>query len=86
MVTYLGSFVQLWCGEGGTLQTNIAGMCWEGSQCLDHTEFAPAHSNVLPQKATCFLVYTAQAPGCSAGHYPKRALRFMHFPGLSCSV
>ena len=34
---------------------------------------------------SCFLVYTAQAPGCSAGHYPKRALRFMHFPGLSCS-
>ena len=67
------------------MQTNIAGMCWAGSQCLDHTEFAPAHSNVLPQKARCFLVYTAQAPGCSAGHYPKRALRFMHFPGLSCS-
>ena len=44
MVTYLGSLIQLCCGEGGTLQTNITGMCGECSQCMDHTGFAQAHS------------------------------------------
>ena len=32
-----------------TLQTNITGMCGECLQCMDHTEFAPAHS------CMCFL-------------------------------
>ena len=79
MVTYLGSLVQLCCGEGGTLQTNITGVCGECSQCMDHTGFAPAHG------ACAFLVYTAQAPGCSTGNCPKPALGFVHFPGLNCS-
>ena len=61
MVTFLGSFVQSCCGEGGTLQTNITGVCVECSQCLGHTGFAPAHSKCA------FPVYTAQALGCSAG-------------------
>ena len=65
MVTYLGSLVQLCCGEGGTLQTNITGVCGECSQCLSHTGFAPAHS------MCAFPVYTAQAPGCSAGELSK---------------
>ena len=65
MVTYLGSLVQLSCGEGATLQTNIAGMCGERSQCLGHTEFAPVHGVCV------FLVYSAQAPGCSAGELSK---------------
>ena len=60
MVIYLGSLVQLCCREGGTLQTNITGVCGECSQCLGHAGFAPAHSVCV------FLVYTAQAPGCSA--------------------
>ena len=62
MVTYLGSLVQLCCGEGGTLQTNITGVCL---QCLGHTGFAPAHG------VCAFPVYTAQAPGCSAGELSK---------------
>ena len=37
---FLGSLVQLHCGEGGTLQTNNTGVC---SQCLSHTGPAPAH-------------------------------------------
>ena len=41
MVIYLGSLVQLCCGEGGTLQTNITGMCGECWQCLGHTGFSP---------------------------------------------
>ena len=61
MVTYLGSLVQWCCGEGETLQTNITGMCGECSQCLGHTGFAPTHD------MCAFPVYTAQAPGCSAG-------------------
>ena len=65
MVTYLGSLVQLCCGEGGTLQTSIIGVCGECSQCLGHTGFTPAHG------MCAFLVYTAQAPGCSAGELSK---------------
>ena len=42
MVTYLGSLVQLSYGEGGTLQTNIAGLFGECLQCMDHTGFAPS--------------------------------------------
>ena len=40
-------------------------MCGECSRCLGHTGFAPAHG-------MCdFLVYTAQALGCSAGELSK---------------
>ena len=53
------------CGEGGTLQTNITGVCGEYSQCLGHTGFASTHS------ICAFPVYTAQAPGCSAGELSK---------------
>ena len=70
MVIYLGSPVQLCHGEGGTLQTNITGVCGECSQCLGHTGFAPAHS------MCAFPVYTAQVPGCSAGELSKEG------PGL----
>ena len=44
---FLGSLVQLCFGEGGTLQTNITGMCVECSQCMDHSGFAPTHGSVL---------------------------------------
>ena len=50
--------VVLW--DGGALQTNITGVCGECSQCLGCTGFAPAHG------VCTFLVYTSQAPGCSA--------------------
>ena len=53
MDTYLGSLVQLYCGEGGTLQTNITGVCGECSQCMDHTGFAPAHSGVCFPSLHC---------------------------------
>ena len=100
MVIYLGSLVQLCCGEGGTLQANITGVCGECSQCLGHTGFAPTHG------VCAFPVYSAQAPGCSAGGLSKagpglRALprskplrfrflgtpqrRFVPFPGQSSS-
>ena len=65
MVNYLGSLVQLCCGEGGTLQTNITGVCGECSQCLGHTGFVPANG------VCAFPVCTAQAPGCSAGGLSK---------------
>ena len=78
MVTYLGSLVQLCCGEGGALQTNLTGMCEECSQCLGHTGFAPAHG------VCAFQVYTAQAPGCSAGELSKAGpgLRALSRPKL----
>ena len=78
VVTYLGSLVQLCCGEGGALQTNLTGMCEECSQCLGHTGFAPAHG------VCAFQVYTAQAPGCSAGELSKAGpgLRALSRPKL----
>ena len=74
MVTYLSSLVQSCCGEGGTLQTNITGMCGECLQCLSHTVFAPAHS------LCAFPVYTAQAPGCSADELSEAGPGFRALP------
>ena len=74
MVTFLGSRVQSCRGEGGTLQTNIPGVCGECSQCLGHTGFPPAHCG------HAFPVYTAQAPGCSAGILSKAGPGFCALP------
>ena len=75
MVTYLGSLVQLCCGERGTPQTNITGICGDCLQCLGHTGFAAAHG------VCAFLVYTAQAPGCSAGELSKVGPGLCALPG-----
>ena len=76
VVTYWGWLAQFCCGEGGTLQTDIAGMCvWGCPQGMDHTGFAPTHRGV------CF-------PGlhCSGSRaLSKQALPFVHFPGPSHS-
>ena len=79
VATFLGSLVQSCCGEGGILQRNITGMCGECLQCVSHTGFAPIHS------VCAFMVYTSQAPGCSARNCLMLALGCMHFPGLSHS-
>ena len=63
-----GHLFRLTCSivlEGGTLPTNITGVCGVYSQCLGHTGFAPTHD------VCAFPVYTAQAPGCSAGELSK---------------
>ena len=65
VVGYLGSLVQLSFGEGGTLHTNITGVCGECSQCPGHTGVVPAHGSYA------FPVYTAQAPGCSERELSK---------------
>ena len=79
MVTFLGSLVQSCCGEEGTPQTNVTGVCGECSRCLGHTGFAPAHG------MCAFPVYTTQALGCSAWNCLRWALGCMPFPGLSRS-
>ena len=76
MDTFLCSLVQWRSGEGGTLQTNNTGMCW---QCLSHTGPAPAHN------ARALPAHTAQALGCSTGNRPWPALGCMKFPSLSHS-
>ena len=48
VVTFLGSLVQSCCGEGGTLQTNITGVCGACSQCFSHTELVPTHRVCFP--------------------------------------
>ena len=50
---------------GGRITANINGMCGERLQCLGHPGFAPAYG------VCAFPVYTAQAPGCSAGELSK---------------
>ena len=79
VVSCLGSLVQVCCGEGGTLQSDMTGMCGECSQCMDHTGFAPA------QGVCAFPAYTAQAPACSAGELSKVGLCLVLFPGPSRS-
>ena len=44
---FLGSLVQLCCGEGVTLKADNTGVCGECSQCLGHTGFAPLTACVL---------------------------------------
>ena len=74
VVSYLGSLVQSCCEEGGTVQANITGVCEERSQCLSHTGFATTHG------VCASSVYTAQAPGCSAGELSKAGPGFCPFP------
>ena len=47
---FLGSLVQLHCGEGGMLQTNNTGVC---SQCLSHTGSDPGSRRVSPPCPRC---------------------------------
>ena len=77
MVTYLGSLVQLCCGEGGTLQKNIT----VGSA---HNVWATLS---LPQLTTCMLSWPTLL-GLQVtlhGTCIKRAPGCVHFPGLSHS-
>ena len=74
-----GHLFRLTCGEGGTLQITITSECGECSQCFSRTGFAPAHS------VYAFMVYTAQVQDALQGDCLKWALRFVHFPVLSCS-
>ena len=63
MVSCLGSLVQLCCGEGGALQTNVTGVWGAPTVFLPHW--------VLPRSRVCaFPVCTAQAPGCPIGVGP----------------
>ena len=59
LVIHLGSLVQLCCREGGTLHTNITGMCGECSQCLGHTGFAPAHGMCVLSWSTLLRLQVA---------------------------
>ena len=80
MFTYLGLLVQLCCGWGGTMETNIIGMCGECSPCMDH--FWVCHSSrwrVLPGSTLL------RHQGALQWYCLKRALPFVHFTGLSCS-
>ena len=79
MVTYLGSLVQSCCGEEEHCK-QISLACVGSARSIWSTLG-------LPQlMAVCvFLVYIAHAPGCSAGVLSKVVLRFVYFPGLSCS-
>ena len=79
MDAYLGLLVQLCCGEGGTLQTNITGVCGECLQHFSHTGFVPAHG------VCAFPVYPVQALGCSARNCLRCTLGCMHFPVLNHS-
>ena len=72
MVIYLRSLVQLCFGAGGTLQTNITGVCQECLQCMDHTGFAQSHG-------MCFLVLHCLGCRVLCGALSKAG------PGVSCT-
>ena len=69
--------VPLWGGRNTANKHH--GVCGECSQCLSRTGFAPARG------VCAFMVYAAQALGCSAGSCLMRALGCINSPGLSCS-
>ena len=71
---FLGSLVQLHCGEGGMLQTNNTGVC---SQCLSHTGSAPTHGTHSSRSRLLFWEPSEAGPGL---HAPPRSkpLRFRH--------
>ena len=79
VVTYLGSLVQSCCGEGGTLQTNITGVCGECLQCLGHPGFSPLTACVLSPSTLLRLQVALQ------GNCLRQALDYVHFPDLRCS-
>ena len=67
VVSCLGSLVQSCCGEGGSLQTNLTGLCGEHSQCSGHTGFAPLSGRVCFPRPHCSgsrLPYMEQALSC----------------------
>ena len=77
VATYLGSLVELCCGEGVTLGILLACV---GSACSGWaTLFATAQGSMY------FLGPHCSGSRGSQGHCPKWALCIMHFPGLSYS-
>ena len=79
MATYLGSLVQLCCGEGGTLQTNNSGM---RSQCLRHWA-CPCSWHVCPPCPHCsgsrLLCWEPSEAGPGFYALPRsKLLRFKH--------
>ena len=79
MVTYLGSLVQLYCGEGGTLQTNAADVWGMLAVYGPHWVCPSSRSRVLPESTLLRL------QGALQGHCLKWVLHFVHFQGLSRS-
>ena len=80
MVTYLGSLVQLCCGEGGTLQTNITGVCGGSARSVWATLGLPPLRACMLSQSTLLRLQVALQGNC-----PKWTLGFLYFPGLSCS-
>ena len=81
MVTSLGSPVQLCCGEGGTLQTNITGLCGECSQCAHSVSttlgLALLKACVLSQSTLLRLQVALQGAGPALRALPRsKPLRF----------
>ena len=78
MVTYLGSLVQLCCGEGETLKTNVTGVCGECS--VGATLGLPLLTVCVLSQSTLLRLQVALQGKCL-----KRALGCMHCSGLSRS-
>ena len=73
----MGSFIQLRCGKGGALQTNIAGVCGECWVCQHWV----CHTGLPQLTVVCaYWVCTAQAPGFSAGVLSKAGPAFHALP------
>ena len=75
---FLGSLVQYCCGEGGTLLTNITGMCGECLQCLPHWAYPNSQHVCFPS-----LHCSDSRLLCQELSDAGRGLHAL--PGLSCS-
>ena len=72
--SFLGSLVQLRCGEGEMLQTNNTGVC---SQCLSHSGSAPTHGAHRSGSRLLCPEPSEAGPGLHAPPRSKR-LRLRH--------
>ena len=79
MVIYLGLFVQLHCGEGRTLQTNITGIILQTNITCSvwATLGLPPLTACVPSRSTLFRLQVALPGNCL-----RWALGCPHFPDL----
>ena len=78
MVIYLGSLVQLCCGEGGTLQISL--VCGGSARSVWATQGLPPLMESVLSRSTLLRLQVALQGNCL-----KWALGCVHFPRLSGS-
>ena len=77
MASYLGLLVQLCCGEGEALHTNVTGVCREYSHHSGHMGFATTHGCVLSPSTVLRILAAFHRAGPELCALPRpKPLRF----------